>query len=145
MALGWLKTLRTDASWATLLVRAHRAERKWLASSPITREALGEQTIAQLVKILKELDVDDTEVFSDPMDRLLAQVSVGLVACRVAVGLDKSADAVVLAKQVRRQFELMLELADQERLDVEDPKAWRSLVETGQLVREQYTLTVGSW
>ncbi|MBK5330634.1 MAG: hypothetical protein JJD93_01600 [Ilumatobacteraceae bacterium] len=94
---------------------------------------------------LQDLDVDDTEVFSDPMDRLLAQVSVGLVACRVAVGLEKSAYAIEFANQVRRQFELMLECAQQERLDVEDPKAWKSLVETGQLVREQYTVAVGSW
>ena len=132
-------------SWATLVIRAHRAEVKWRASSPDERQELGEQTIAELVKTLHELDVDQSEMFSQPEDRLLAQVSIGLVACRVATGLEKSADAIEFAQQVRRRFELLVEHAKKERLDIEDPKAWRSLVKTGHLVREQYTVAVGSW
>jgi hypothetical protein len=101
--------------------------------------------MAELARILQEIDVDDTEVFSEAESRLVAQVSVGLVACRIAVGLEKRAEAIEFARQFRRQFELMLKLAKQERLEIEDPKAWRSLVGFGQVVRERYDVAVGSW
>ena len=115
---------------------------KWIRASPIVRNEIGDETLSKLTADIQRFEADPNPHLSDPTDRLLAQVSLGMTASQVALDLGRSEESMEFARAFNQRLDLLLDLVQPEEPDEKETKRWQGFSD---IARERYAHILDGW
>ena len=140
LSMGWIS--RQDLRLAKILRRNSRIEIKWMRASPAVRSKIGEATLSKLTAEIQRFEGDTNPHLSDPKDRLLAQVTLGMNASQVALDLGCSEESMEFARAFNERLDLLSDLVQRGGPDDEEMKRFQGFSD---IARERYAHIHESW